>query len=260
MSATPTIRNDLSTDSLVQLANRQIAAIHVKGFYPAEQCQAISEKAIAHDKLEFYAKEKVKTVARLHIPHADTDGHPEVKKAYHENAIASIHDTRSIFYPHISPVDHLKLLLQEFWPSGANLQHLDGRKCFSGALRVFWPKTAEFFPHYDRLDEESSASELEHMGEQLGANIYLQTPSSGGDLQMWLREATPDEKITIREVEGLEPEDVGPPKLVIHPEEGDLIIMSTRMLHAVTPSADSHRVSTGTFIGVHGDRPLSYWS
>ncbi len=255
------VADELTRENLLALAHREIAAIHVRGFYPAELCEEISDRVIAHDRLEFYAKEKVKSVARLHTPHADTDGRPDVKEQYHRDAVQAIHETRAIFAPYLAPTDKLKLLLQETWPTGANLQHLDGRKCFSGAVRVFWPKKAVFYPHYDRVDEETSAPELSEMTEQLGCNIYLRTPKTGGELQMWLREATPVEKDIIREVEGLDIDKIEPPKLVLKPEEGDMIMMSTRLLHAVCPSEDSHRVSQGTFIGVHGDNnPLTYWS
>lgn len=255
------VADELTADNLLKLARRELAAIHLRDFYPAAICDEIADKAIHHDGMEFYAKEKVKTVARLHIPHADTDNRPEVKERYHREAVAAIQSTRAVFAPYLAPVDKLKLLLEETWPVGAGLQHLDGRKCFSGALRVFHPGKATFYPHYDRVDEESDAPELAHMSEQLGCNTYLRTPRTGGELQMWLREATPAEKKTIREVEGLELDSIEPPRLVLKPQKGDAIIMSTRLLHAVAPSEESHRVSQGTFIGVHGeDRPLTYWS
>ena len=111
------------------------------------------------------------------------------------------------------------------------------------------------------MDLRLEASALSEMTEQLGCNIYLRTPETGGELQMWLREATATEKGIIREVEGLDIDVIEPPRLVLKPEEGDMIMMSTRLLHAVRPSEDSHRVSQGTFIGVYGENnPLTYWS
>jgi predicted 2-oxoglutarate/Fe(II)-dependent dioxygenase YbiX len=51
------------------------------------------------------------------------------------------------------------------------------------------------------------------------------------------------------------------PALVIHPEAGELIIFSSRMLHAVTCSVQDYRIGAAAFIGCSGvDRPLSYWS
>jgi hypothetical protein len=96
---------------------------------------------------------------------------------------------------------------------------------------------------------------------QLVANIYLQVPEQGGDLQLWLREPTEDEKTTILDVEGLEPDSVETPAHVIHPEAGDLIIFSPRMLHAVTSGADKHRVGAAAFIATKGpEEPLLFWS
>jgi 2OG-Fe(II) oxygenase superfamily len=118
-----------------------------------------------------------------------------------------------------------------------------------------------FTPHHDRIDEESDAPELSDIQEQMVANMYLQTPSHGGDLQLWLRNPTEDEKEQIRDVEGLLPESVEPPALVVHPDAGDLIIFSSRMLHAVTPSDEGYRIGMAAFIACYGlERPLLYWS
>jgi len=78
---------------------------------------------------------------------------------------------------------------------------------------------------------------------------------------MWLRQATNEERRHVRESEGLPHGSVEPPVHTIHPEPGDLIMMSTWLLHAVTPGIDKARVSIGSFIGCYGeDRPLTIWS
>jgi len=256
-----TVANELTTESLLRLSNREIGAIHVKGFYPADIAQAIADKVITHPDLGHYHKKYTSSVGRVHMPHIDTKWDPVETKKYHDKALSSINDVRSLFFPRISPVDYVRLLLQELWPAGANLQRLRARACFVGAFRVFQPTTSRFYPHNDRLDEETDAPEIQHFHEQLVANLYLKVPADGGELQLWLRDPTEDEMEVIRKVEGLQMEDVEPPRLVIHPEPGDLIIFSSRMLHAVTSGSECHRVGMAAFIGCSGpDRPLTYWS
>jgi hypothetical protein len=195
------------------------------------------------------------------MPHIDSEWNDELRRKYHAESVANIHGLREIFYPHLSPVDHVRLLLQELWPCGANIQRLHGRSCFVGAFRVFRPEKSFFLPHHDRLEEESDAPEIQGLVQQLVANIYLQVAGRGGDLQLWLREATPAENTSIRDVEGLLLEKVESPRITIHPEAGDLTIFCSRQLHAVTPPIGTTRVGMAAFIGCYGpERPLTYWS
>jgi hypothetical protein len=163
-----TVAHELSTDSLVQLSQRGVGAIHVEGFYPREVASGVVQKVIDHQSLG---------------------------------------------------------------------------------------------PHNDRIDQETDASEIAGLTEQLVANVYLQVPDEGGDLQLWLRDPTDQEKQTILEVEGLEPDSIEPPALTFHPSAGDLIIFSSAMLHAVTSAAGQHRVGMASFIGCKAtEEPLFYWS
>lgn len=255
------VAHELSTESLVQLTQRDVGAIHVEGFYPREVASGVAQKVIDHQSLGHYHKKYTSSVGRVYMPHIDTRWDPQLIHKYHDAALSSIHDVRSMFYPHLCPIDHLRLLLEELWPSGANLLRLRGRACFVGACRVFQPTTSEFYPHNDRIDQETDAPEIAGLTEQLVANVYLQVPDEGGDLQLWLRDPTDQEKKTILEVEGLEPDSIEPPALTFHPRAGDLIIFSSAMLHAVTSAVGQHRVGMASFIGFKTIRkPLFYWS
>jgi hypothetical protein len=260
-SATNEIASELTTQSLLQLANRKIGAIHVRGYYPAEIAEKTAEKAINHHALGHYHKRYTSSVGRVYMPHIDTRWDPELTHLYHDSALPAIEDVRSMFHPYLSPIDLVRLQLQELWPAGANLLRLRGRACFVGAFRVFQPSTSEFYPHNDAIDQETDAPEIEGVVNQLVANIYLQVPDDGGNLQLWLREPTPEETKVILEVEGLQRDSVEPPVVEIHPDAGDLIIFSPRMLHAVTAGHGKHRVGAAAFIASKGPQePLVYWS
>ncbi|MGC5365706.1 2OG-Fe(II) oxygenase [Streptomyces sp. DT24] len=260
-SATNKVADDLTAQSLLQLANREIGAIHVRGYYPIDIAKNVAQKAINHQALGNYHKQHTSSVGRVHMPHIDTKQDPELTKQYHDAALSSIDDVRSMFHPYLSPVDRVRLQLQELWPSGANLLRLRGRACFVGAFRVFQPTTSEFYPHNDAIDQETDAPEIAGVLNQLVANIYLQVPKEGGTLQLWMREPTAEETKVILEVEGLERDSVEAPVVEIHPEAGDLIIFSPRMLHAVTAGQGEHRVGAAAFIATKGpEEPLLFWS
>lgn len=260
-SLTNDVADQLTAETLLKLANREIGAIHVKGYYPVDIAEKVAQQAINHQALGHYHKQHTSSVGRVYMPHIDTKRDPELTKKYHDQALPAITDVRSMFHPYLSPVDRVRLELQELWPAGANLMRLRERACFVGAFRVFQPQTSEFYPHNDAIDQETDAPEIEGILNQLVANIYLQVPDEGGNLQLWLREPTEEETRIILDVEGLEPDTVEPPVVEIHPEAGDLIIFSPRMLHAVTAGQGMHRVGAAAFIATKGPKePLVYWS
>jgi len=255
------VAHELNTENLIKLTQRDIGAIHVKNFYPSEIVNSVVQKVVNHQSLGHYHKRLTSSVNRLHMPYIDTRWDMQLINEYHDAALPSIYEVRSMFYPYLCPIDHIRLLLEELWPSGANLLRLRGQPCFVGAFRVFQPTTSEFYPHNDRIDQETDAPEIAGLTEQLVANVYLQVADEGGDLHLWLRDPTEQEKQTIVEVEGLEPDSIEPPALTFCPKAGDLIIFSSAMLHAVTPAVGRHRVAMASFIGCKTiDEPLFYWS
>ncbi|MFD5186163.1 2OG-Fe(II) oxygenase [Streptomyces sp. NPDC058372] len=255
------VSSELTTESLLALSERRIAAIHIKGFHDRDAADAVAERALTHEALGSYHKELASSVSRVHMPHVDTAHDPELIDAYHRQALGAIDDVRSMFAPHASPVDRLRLLLQEMWPAGANLLRLGGRTCFIGALRVFRPGVSQLLPHNDRLRQETDAPEARNLTEQLTANVYLRVPETGGELHLWLREPDEAETERILAVEGLDPSTIESPTLTIHPDAGDLIVFSSAMLHAVSPSSVGPRVGMAMFIGcANAKYPLVYWS
>lgn len=255
------IVNEFTRSSLKKLIDRQYGVIHIKQFYQPKIAKILAKKSLTHSAIGSYKKDYLNCVNRIYTPHVDTRNDPVLKHQYHAAAVTNIQELRSFFYPYISPSDYIRLMLEEYWPMGAQMQKLHAKPCFTGAIRVFNPSTSTFYPHFDRLEGETDAPEPKEMLEQLSANIYLQTAKQGGELQLWLREPSETENKLIRSSNGLLPEKIEAPAVSIRPSIGDLIIFSSRMLHAVRPTPKTHRVGMACFIGYYGrNKPLTYWS
>src|SRR5450631_2566208 len=126
------VATTLNTDTLKELTAGSVAAIHVRDFYPADVAQRFLAEVIKHPELGHYHKKYTSSVGRVYMPHIDTRWQSDQIDKYHNAAIPAIHDIRRLFWPYLSPVDHVRLLLSELWPGGANLLRLRKRACFVG--------------------------------------------------------------------------------------------------------------------------------
>jgi len=97
-------------------------------------------------------------------------------------------------------------------------------------------------PHVDRIPNEY----LDITG-QFSANVYLQVPTSGGELQLWNCEK--DQDYTNHS------------SVTLHPRQGELILINTQKYHAVHTFDEGSRISMQTFIGYRNDSsPLFIWN
>ncbi|MEU2794219.1 hypothetical protein [Streptomyces sp. NPDC007100] len=101
---------ELTQETLLRLVRRDIAAIHVRNFCDRRIAAETARKAVRHEALGNYHKKCTSTVGRVHMPHVDTAWDPGRIARYHDAALASIRDVRALFAPHLSPVDHVRLL------------------------------------------------------------------------------------------------------------------------------------------------------
>ncbi|WP_051011299.1 2OG-Fe(II) oxygenase [Bartonella rattaustraliani] len=118
-------------------------------------------------------------------------------------------------------------------------------------------------PHIDDLEwtlPKDIDFKLKH---QLSANIYLQVPEKGGELELWniLPSAQEYEKLKGNRHYGINRHDMPPPAVTLKPELGDLIFLNPPFIHAVRPVADADRITASAFIGIEADdKSLVYWS
>ncbi len=254
----PRISDELNRYSITKLLDNELDVIHIEGFYPHELSKKFAEKITTHAKLEAYQIQN--TVSRLGMGYIDVGKDPKLAKQYHDEAVDSIWLIRNLIYPYLSPLDHMRLLLQEIWPAGANIEHINNKKCFVGTCRFFKPNV-KLKPHNDRFARLLFDGDTINIKGQLAVNIYLDMLEEGGDLELWLTEPSKEQDKIIGIMDGVDREGLPPPKLLIKPSIGDLVIFNSELLHNVTPGTGHNRVSISSFIGYRGQhKPLTYWS
>ncbi|CAB3759068.1 2OG-Fe(II) oxygenase [Paraburkholderia solisilvae] len=249
----------LRADHLLALCRGDTLAIRIPGFASPSVIRCAEEHLLAHP--ERGALGHATEFTRLGIAYAEIRS-DEVRRAYHQHAPGNIQRVRRLFGDLASPVDRLRTLLDDVWPEGARLLSVDGQKCFVGVCRYLTPGI-DLEPHIDNLEwtlPKGIRSTLRH---QLSANVYLQVPARGGELELWNVAPGKSEYAALQGDRhyGISRKNMRPPDVVVKPDTGDLIFLNPRFVHAVRPVLDKDRVTLSAFIGMTSEaEPLVYWS
>jgi 2-oxoglutarate-Fe(II)-dependent oxygenase superfamily protein len=255
------IMDDRMTEtSLIKLFYGEVLAIRIKNYYPLDLCE-YATKSFLKNKIEHY--ENAPSIGRRGMAFYETRNIPERVEQYYKIALENIESIRSLFCPYFSPLDKMRLDLQENWLAGANIENIHNRKMFVGLCRLLEPNV-DFLPHQDifHLDSPSNFRAYSLKG-QFSANIYLDiADNDGGELNLWTFGY--DDKIYPEMLStgsyGMNRERLPKPSLSIKPDRGELVLFNARNIHAVSPSK-SMRISASSFIGYYGEeQPLTYWS
>ena len=258
--------NRLDGQILKKLISGQILAVRIAGYCLPSVTAVLAERLLNHPEFGFYRN--AAQIGRVPQAFFESNGNRILREAYFDEALLRILDLRETFKPYLSPIDRLRLELDEAWPFGGNLLRLERGPMFVGLARVFG-EGSEAYPHDDILlrdiPESLVASQITL---QFGANIYLSLPSMGGELDIWNFVLTPEEYDRRRLIGedgqrsyGLDRALIGPPATTIRPAIGELVLFCANRVHAVRPSYGGNRVTLSCFVGYSNDSsPLVSWS
>ena len=251
---------ELTRQHLDALFNREICVLRVSEFCAPELASRMADWLLAHARVEQYGHEELKQdgtleylyygVDRVGVPFNKTLG-PNGEafcETYYREALPGIRRLRASIGCDLTPVDRLRLELDEIWPNGANVAAFEGRKMFVGIARIMQAersKPSEQFPHFDGV-----LPNIFPFDGQFGANIYLRVPDEGGELQVW--GAPPENEEIVRSK-------LGEPTR-IKPSRGDLVLFDAGRVHAIGAFTKGVRVGLHCFVGYKKDHPIQLWN
>jgi len=253
--------NALEASHVMGLLDRSLDAVVAPNWFSPEACMAIAERV---KKSQYYsAYPDYPTVGRLGQELFECSSEADFAR-YQANALTLIRDMRGLAHPYITPVDRLRLELDDIWPTGCNLKKLGDKKAFAGVVREY-RETSSAEPHCDVIAWDILES---HKGQtsvtnQIAANVYLKTSESGGELLLWDEWPSQSTYNVAHNAEGigLDKKKIPARKLEIAPKQGDLILFNSMRIHSVKEIKDSVRMTWACFIGYSGpDAPLVIWS
>lgn len=252
----------LTHEALTELIEGRAIAIRVSNFAEDEVCEEIASRMLQSPLYGKYVNApKIGKVghAFFEVCHATVN-------EYFEKAVGWIQEIRKLCTPYGSPMDRLRLELDEVWPGSSQIARLTGRQMFAGLLRVF-DEGAGAEPHMDVLDWDAAAVEIYEgafLKCQMGANVYLKVPPVGGELVIWPFGLTREryEQLRIEGSYGVQEHLLGDEApTVIQPRQGELIIFNAGNVHAVRAPERGKRITWSSFIGYTSrSQPLTVWS
>jgi hypothetical protein len=252
--------NVITFSDLVELFEGRCSAIRVGGYYPEDLCSDVLTRIVkAIDPAKRSASDIYLTNA---TPFYNVAGNAAAEKLYFQNSLKSIRALRELCAPMLSPVDAVRLDLEEIWPAGCSLMKIGGQTMSFGIARI-WQAGSEALPHQDVLQREIADESTGGLKGQLGMNVYLETAEEGGELEVWDYYVSDDRmrELGITGSYGYARGELPRPSCVISPVVGDLILINTLHVHAVSQIRRGRRTTLSGFVGYWGtDEGLRLWA
>ncbi|MFI5836346.1 2OG-Fe(II) oxygenase [Micromonospora sp. NPDC051300] len=247
---------ELNAVTLAQLAEGTLDAIWVRGFHPLPACRVVLPRVVkACERARYTLTGDFQSIGTSIGEAAESPAH---ERRYLETAADTLALVREeIFAGRLSPLDELRLRLDEMWPAGATVARHDGRLMLPGVIRR-WPAGGHANPHIDQRAIPLLAAH--GLRRRIGTNVYLEVPPRGNGGQvdfwsLWSDEGTYDARR--RTDYGLDREQLGEPHWSCEPGQGDLLMFDAARVHGVRRVAQGSRVTAACFVGVRdADRPL----
>jgi hypothetical protein len=278
---TEIVTADGFTKSLLRdLFERRICALHIPNFCPPEVAANLNAWIMEKSKLEnwqvhVFRDGEQKAVDSdvsygIGIPFATAMKSREDFIKYFNDAPALTREMREVSQG-FSPLDRLRLDLDEVWQNGAKIGRYRGLRRGLGLARVMTPgglydgvAKTEGVVHVDTLPIAQRGSG------RFSANIYLNVPEGGGELAVY--SVSPRSIELLRNfalIKHLSNFDATaqefirsklPPPLIIKPKVGDLILIDTSRPHAVRGFTEGHRATLQCWMDYREGMHLALYS
>jgi hypothetical protein len=242
-----------SNAALAALCANEVPAVRLPCFADASELDALAEELLEHT----IRTRSVVEVTRLGISQYE-QGVRGSKRAYFEQAHALAPAHRGLVdRSGFSPVQRMLDALREVGID-ADVMTEPGYGYYwagNGKLRV-----GETPIHVDFAPQDSAGWAVGNSRFQLSWNLYLRNPDGEGHLRMWAKEWCEADDVHL--VDGTYYYDEAVvsdvPHLDIPVVLGDVVLVNSRMFHAVT--AANGRLAFGSFVSVFDDGRYRLWS
>jgi hypothetical protein len=246
----------LTVESILDLTQGRTHLIRRDEFLPVDQCRAALPRIVeVCERAHYTLTPDLQSIGTSLGEASESAGNEDRYLATAADTTAVVRDY--VFAGHLSPLDRLRLLLDELWPAGATVARSKDRTMLPGIIRR-WPRGGQANPHIDQRN--IPLLEQYALQRRIGVNVYVEVPppGNGGDIDFW--DVIDDEDDYLRRKRsdyGLDRATLGEPVWSCLPRQGELLMFDAARIHGVRQVMSGTRVTAACFIGVRGaDDPL----
>ncbi len=231
-------------------------AVHLAQFATASECDQLRDYICSHPLAVEYAT--AAGVTRLGSSFSDIRKTGRVAEEYRKpDVLADLVRVNGA-------IARLLGQILASWSSGIETLSYQGIRLHRVIARRIVGRSAE--PHDDDIAKELPGDPMaSQVVVQLGVNLYVETPTEGGELEGWRRRLSKEEYEAIRNPDpakgyGVLRTGIGAPDWLLRPRKGDVVVFRNSELHAIRPAKEG-RATCGFFLGYRGrEKPLLIWS
>lgn len=272
---------ELTERALERLFTNQTCAVHVPAFADEAGCDALAGWMMETCKFEKWESLIGETDLSdmffgIGTPVNALAGSPERCVAYFDDALPTIRRVRAAAKGRLTPVDRLRLELDELWPSGASvrLDPVYRKKMLVGLGRLMTPDgmVGDVDTKTKGLVHTDASPEISPERGLFSANVYLRTPTAGGELDVWPVTPSKLDAMYLSHHLGLAFDKEHrertqkivrarlPPPQTVRVATGDLVIINAGRPHAVRGFGEGVRVTIQSFIDYERGAPLTLFA
>ena len=246
------VARKLSPESLKRLVHGELHVVWHEKFHPPSLCEeALPNVTAACRDASYTLTSDLDSVGTSVGEAAESERNAERYYATAADTTKLIRE--EVFHHRPSPLDRVRVLIDEYWPHGAVVGHFDGRTMLPGIVRR-WASGGHANPHID--SREGGALRHLRLKRRIGVNIYLEVPpaEAGGDLDFWYRIEDEDAYARMKRPDyGLDRNLLGPPLLRVRPSQGDMVMFDAAIVHGVNRVDRGERATAACFVGYSSD-------
>ena len=254
------VTEELEKWHLDGLYNTSIDAVRINNYYRKKEAKVIADII---NKSPFWGRYvNARKIGRIGQAFFECQHDKNSLRRYKENTLIWLKEMRRSVHPYFSPIDKLRIELDELWPEGFSLAKVNERKLFAGIVREF-KKGSYAEPHNDVLRWDLPEGQSTAIDSQITANVYLLVPERGGELCLWPKWPSKEEYNAIRHPGSYDVKRkcIGKENIKITPQLGELILFNPMRIHSVEKIHTGSRLTWSCFIGKQNENHrLEVWS